>query len=94
MEVTGADPTGEGTGVRIIDMDGLTLTLRTPDAGGTAGAGYAPEESSFTDALCQVFEESPSGSPLSFHQCKAASFKNAPVSHLDRQRCQQTYFFL
>ena len=53
MEVTGAqDPTGEGTGVRIIDTAGLTLTLRTPDAGGTAGAGYAPEESSFTDALC------------------------------------------
>ena len=60
MEVTGADPTDEGTGVRIIDTAGLTLILRTPDAGGTAGAGYAPEESSFTDALCQVDEESPS----------------------------------
>jgi hypothetical protein len=60
MEVTGADhPTGEGTGVRIMDTACPTLTLRTPDAGGTAGAGYAPEESSFTDALCQVVEESP-----------------------------------
>ncbi len=58
MEVTGADPTDEGTGDHITDMDGPTLILRTPDAGGTAGAGSAPEESSFTDALCQVVEES------------------------------------
>jgi len=49
-EVTGADPTGEGTGAHITDTDGLTFTLRTPDAGGTAGAGdVAPRESSFTD---------------------------------------------
>lgn len=44
-EVTG-DPIGEGTGARITDTDGLTLIARTPDAGGTAGAGYvAPKES-------------------------------------------------
>ncbi len=59
MVATGADPTGEGTGVHVTDTAGLTLTLRTPDAGGTAGAGYAPEESSFTDALRQVVEKSP-----------------------------------
>ncbi len=62
MEVTGADRTGEGTGVRIMDTACPTLTLRTPDAGGTAGAGYAPEESSFTDALCQVVGKSPRAS--------------------------------
>ena len=79
MEVTGAeDPTGEGTGVRIMDTACPTLIPRTPDAGGTARAGYAPEESSFTDALCQVYEESPRGSPRSFHQCEAASFKMHP----------------
>ncbi len=44
MEVTGADPTDEGTGVRIMDTACPMLTLRTPDAGGTAGAGYAPKE--------------------------------------------------
>jgi len=67
MEVTGADPTDEGTGVHITDMDGPTLTLRTPDAGGTAGAGYAPEESSFTDALCpQKRREHVAGVRLSF----------------------------
>ena len=65
MEATGAgataDPIGEVTGVHITDTAGLMLTLRTPDAGGTAGAGYAlPEEQSFTDALCQVVEKSPS----------------------------------
>jgi hypothetical protein len=94
MEVTGADPTGEGTGVRIMDTAGPTLTLRTPDAGGTAGAGYAPEESSFTDALCPVVEESPRCSPHFFHQSEAAFFRNAPVSDLDKQHCQQTCFFL
>ncbi len=73
MEVTGAEPTGEGTGVRIMDTACPTLTLRTPDAGGTAGAGYAPEESSFTDDLCQVLEESPRASPLSFHRREAPS---------------------
>jgi hypothetical protein len=65
MGVTGADTTGditgditgdtaaEGTGTRVTDTDGLTLTLRTADAGGTADAGYvAPQKSSFTDALC------------------------------------------
>ena len=57
MVATGAGVTGVHigavTGVHITDTAGLTLTLRTPDAGGTAGAGYAPEESSFTDALCR-----------------------------------------
>jgi len=65
MEATGAgataDPIGEVTGVHITDTAGLMLTLRTPDAGGTAGGGYAPEESSFTNALRQVVEKSPSG---------------------------------
>ena len=63
MEVTGTDTTGdttgdgitgdigEDTGVHITDPAGHMLTLRTPDAGGTAGDGYAPGESSFTDAL-------------------------------------------
>ncbi len=50
MEDTGAEVTGdligEGTRAPITDTDGLPLTVRTPDAGGTAGAGYvAPKES-------------------------------------------------
>ncbi len=57
MEVTGADPgdpIGEGTGGPITDTDGMALILRTPDAGGTAGAGYVPRgESSFTDTSAQ-----------------------------------------
>ena len=39
---TTGDPTGEGTGARITAMDGITDTVRIPDAGGTAGAGYVP----------------------------------------------------
>ena len=40
---TTGDPIGEGAAVHVTD---------TTDAGGTAGAGYALAESSFTNDLC------------------------------------------
>lgn len=60
---TTGDPTGEGTGARITAMDGITDTVRIPDAGGTAGAGYFPRgESLFTDH-CPDAEEIGGGLP-------------------------------
>ena len=74
MGITGTNPSGEGIGIRIIDTARLTFSLRTPDAAGMAGDRYvAPKESSFTDALCQVLEESPRASPLPFHVREAPS---------------------
>ncbi len=68
MDITGTNPSGEDIGIRIIDTARLTFSLRTLDVAGTAGDRYvAPRESSFTDALCKVLEESPRASPLSFH---------------------------